>query len=148
VDNQSPLPNVPSGAERPAGIGPENASVEAPGVTPQEAAPSPSDRAGAGAPPPQPMPAPLQQSVPGSAAPVQAGASPAEPAVQGPALAGDVDVIEPEWVEKASNVVHQTQGDPYHEEEAIEDLQQDYLMKRYGYKVGDPPSGKSKPEGT
>ena len=55
-----------------------------------------------------------------------------------PAVADDVDVIEPEWVEKAEEAVQKHQGDPYGEEEAVEELQEDYLAKRYGYKVTDP----------
>jgi hypothetical protein len=57
-------------------------------------------------------------------------------------------VIEPEWVDRAEQVVQAHQGDPYGEEEAIEDLQQEYLKKRYGYTVADPNSDSSKPEGT
>jgi hypothetical protein len=65
-----------------------------------------------------------------------------------PSFAADVDVIEPEWVNKAESVVAEHRGDPYGEEEAVEDLQQDYLKKRYGYEVGKPNSDKNKPEGT
>jgi hypothetical protein len=61
-------------------------------------------------------------------------------------VAGDVDVIEPEWVNKAEQVVAQHQGDPYGEEEAIEDLQRDYLQKRYGHTVGDPNAEAGKPK--
>lgn len=64
-----------------------------------------------------------------------------------PAQADDVDVIEPEWVAKAEEVVAAHQGDPYGEEEAIEHLQQDYLQKRYGHTVGDPNSDGRKHEG-
>ena len=63
-----------------------------------------------------------------------------------PTTAGDVDVIEPEWVDKAEEVVRKHQGDPYGEEEAIEDLQEDYLQKRYGFNVADPKGDSSKPE--
>jgi hypothetical protein len=61
-------------------------------------------------------------------------------------------VIEPEWVNQAEQVVAAHQGDPYGEEEAIEDLQRDYLLKRYGMKVGDPKADTAsdtppKPEG-
>jgi hypothetical protein len=49
-----------------------------------------------------------------------------------------VDVIEPEWVSKAEEAVRTHQGDPYGEEEAVEDLQEDYLQKRYGFSVQDP----------
>jgi hypothetical protein len=91
-----------------------------------------------------PAAAPLQVpgSVPASvpAAPVAGGG------VAGPSVANDVDVIEPEWVDKAEQVVRERAGDPYAEEEAIEDLQQDYLKKRYGYSVGDPKQDTTKSE--
>jgi hypothetical protein len=80
-------------------------------------------------------------SQPGTGAPV-AGAGAA------PSTASDVDVIEPEWVDKAEHEIATHQGDPYGEEEAIEGLQQDYLDKRYGYKVSNPNTDSSKPEGT
>jgi len=67
-------------------------------------------------------------------------------AVPTPTMAGDVDVIEPEWVDKAEEVVKTTQGDPYGEEEAVEHLQEDYLQKRYGYNVADPNGDANKPE--
>jgi hypothetical protein len=64
-----------------------------------------------------------------------------------PTVAGDVDVIEPEWVDKAESEVRKHAGDPYGEEEAVEHLQEEYLEKRYGYKVSDPNPSKSKSEG-
>jgi hypothetical protein len=53
-------------------------------------------------------------------------------AANGPQVADDVDVIEKEWVDKAEAIVEQTKQDPHAEEEAVEDLQIDYLKKRYG----------------
>ncbi len=73
------------------------------------------------------------------------GSAPATPTVTGPATAADVDVIEPEWVDKAEQVIKASQGDPYSEEAAVEDLQQDYLKKRYGHNVEDANSDTSKP---
>jgi hypothetical protein len=72
----------------------------------------------------------------------------ATPTNSSPAVAADVDVIEPEWVDKAEQVVQAHRGDPYGEEEAIEQLQEDYLKKRYGINVADPNPGGSKPKGT
>jgi hypothetical protein len=46
--------------------------------------------------------------------------------------ADDVDVIEKEWVEVAEQVVHDTADDPHAQEEAVENLQVDYMKKRYG----------------
>jgi hypothetical protein len=65
-----------------------------------------------------------------------------------PATAGDVDVIEPEWVDKAEEVVKAHEGDPYGEEEAIEDLQRDYLSKRYGISVAKADEKDTKPKGS
>jgi len=62
-----------------------------------------------------------------AAIPTPAGA----PTTQAPQTAADVDKIEPEWVQAAEQIMKQTAGSPYAEEEAIEDLQIDYLKKRY-----------------
>ena len=67
----------------------------------------------------------------GSATPVSASAPT-------PIAANDVDLIEPEWVAKAEDVVAKHQGDPYGEEEAVEALQQEYLQQRYGHTVASP----------
>jgi hypothetical protein len=57
------------------------------------------------------------------------------PPITGPAIADDVDVIEREWVDKTKQVIEATKADPHAEEDAIEDLQVDYLKKRYGQSV-------------
>jgi len=49
-----------------------------------------------------------------------------------PSAAADLDRIEPEWVHAAEDIIKQTANSPYAEEEAIEDLQIDYMQKRYG----------------
>lgn len=60
------------------------------------------------------------------------------PSLPLPSIAADEDLIEPEWVNKTEEVIAQTSGNPYAEEEAIEDLQIDYLQKRYGHQVKKP----------
>ena len=55
-----------------------------------------------------------------------------------PNLAADVDVIEPEWVDKAQEAIAKHVGDPYGEEEAVEELQEAYLQQRYGLNVHEP----------
>lgn len=55
--------------------------------------------------------------------------------ITGPAVANDQDVIEKEWVDRAEEVIAKTSGDPHAEEEAEEDLQVDYLKKRYNKDV-------------
>jgi hypothetical protein len=81
------------------------------------------------------------------AAAIAATPTPGAPVSSLPTTASDVDVIEPEWVDKAEEVVRLHQGDPYQEEEAIEELQEDYLQKRYGVNVADPNASDSKPKG-
>ena len=95
----------------------------------------------------QPTPAPLTSD--DVAAVIAAAPGPAAPGgTPVPSSAADADVIEPEWVNKAEEVVRAHHGDPYEEEEAIEDLQQEYLKQRYGYTVGDPKQDSNKTEGT
>lgn len=80
------------------------------------------------APQPVAMP-PVSPAMP----PVQPQATP--PLASGPAIADDVDVIEKEWVDETNRVIKATANDPYVEEKALEDLQVDYLKKRYGKEV-------------
>lgn len=54
-----------------------------------------------------------------------------------PIVAGDDDLIEKEWVEKAKKIVAGTRDDPYRLEAAVNKLQRDYLKKRYGRELGD-----------
>lgn len=153
MDNHSPSPNTPATVEQPAGVGPENLATPQGPEVPQ-----------GGAPTVETAPAP---GGPGSGDPGQgtaglkltadevavalAAAPPAQAQTTSspiPAVAGDVDLIEPEWVEKASEVVQQHQGDPYGEEEGIEVLQEEYLKKRYGIIVSNPKPDDTKPKGT
>jgi hypothetical protein len=52
------------------------------------------------------------------------------PTVQLPSVA-DSDKIEPEWVAATEKAVKRTAGNPFAEEEAIEDIQIDYQKKRF-----------------
>jgi hypothetical protein len=58
-----------------------------------------------------------------------------------PASAGDEDLIEKEWVEKAKKVVESTKHDPYLQGKEVSKLQADYLQKRYGKTVNLPSDG-------
>jgi hypothetical protein len=111
-----------------ASPGPEQPSVPA-----AEAAPSmPAAPQNAG------QPAPIQQLTADEvAAAIAATSTPGEvpTSVPTPATAADQDLIEPEWVNKAEQVVKETEGNPYAEEEGVENLQVDYLKKRYGHEV-------------
>lgn len=112
-------------------VGPEVAPS-----APEKAAGSPESNNGAGrgdTPPPAVAPArPLP--------PIQPPASPASPttdvADDNPAVAGDDDLIEKEWVDKAKQIISETKDDPYAQEKAVSKLQADYLKKRYGRAVG------------
>lgn len=128
-------PNVPLNPEQPVS---GETKVPAPEVAPQAPAstPAPSAPAVPASPPSAPAaPQPAPVSNPGT----QQSTPEIVPGVgANPALAGDVDVIEKEWVDQAEKVVEQTKDDPYIQEEAVESLQQDYLKKRYGRDVAKP----------
>jgi hypothetical protein len=143
MDSQLPSPNMPTPAERPSGLKPEDLQVS--GNVSPEAAPMPGAApavANAGA-PAEPKLTAAQVAAAIAATPAPGVA----PTTQTPVLAGDVDLIEPEWVDKAEAIVRAHNGDPYGEEEAIEELQEDYLQKRYGINVADPNASDTKPKG-
>jgi hypothetical protein len=60
----------------------------------------------------------------------------AQPVGDGPAVAGDEDVIEKEWVDKAKQIIETTKNDPHERTERVNQLQKDYLKKRYGKELG------------
>lgn len=110
-------------------------SAESP--TPPETMATAPTEAGSVAPQGAPAPMPVLPQIP-DPVPDDAATQPIDTAaVQGPAIADDVDVIEKEWVDKAQEVIEHTKDDPYQEEEQIEDLQADYLKKRYGKDIKD-----------
>jgi hypothetical protein len=45
--------------------------------------------------------------------------------------AGDVDLIEKEWVEKAKIIVKGTMGDPHTQSEKISQMKADYIRQRF-----------------
>lgn len=53
-----------------------------------------------------------------------------------PLVAADEDLIEKEWVDKAKAIVEHTKDDPYKRTQQVNELQRDYLQKRYGKVVG------------
>ena len=53
-----------------------------------------------------------------------------------PSVAGDDDLIEKEWVDKAKKIIADTKDDPAQREKAVGRLQADYLKKRYGKELG------------
>lgn len=69
--------------------------------------------------------------------PVQA--PPIDPVVAtvvSPMTAADEDLIEKEWVDKAKEIIDQTKEDPYTRTARVNELQRDYLQKRYGKVIG------------
>ncbi|RYX79559.1 hypothetical protein EON76_02495 [bacterium] len=80
--------------------------------------------------PPPVFSVPLPQ-VPVVAAPTTTVADDANPV-----LAGDDDLIEKEWVDKAKKIIAETKDDPYAREREVNRLQADYLQKRYGKELG------------
>lgn len=54
-----------------------------------------------------------------------------------PLIAGDDDLIEKEWVDRAKKIVADTKEDPYKREAAVNELQKDYQKKRYGRELGE-----------
>lgn len=53
-----------------------------------------------------------------------------------PLVAGDDDLIEKEWVDKAKEIIAKTRDDPFRREAEIGKLQIDYVKKRYGRQIG------------
>lgn len=58
-----------------------------------------------------------------------------DPDDDNPAVAGDEDLIEKEWVDRAKKVISETKHDPYAQEQAFSRLQADYIRKRYGKEI-------------
>ncbi|HSX48603.1 MAG TPA: hypothetical protein VLF41_03850 [Candidatus Nanoarchaeia archaeon] len=112
--NQQPAPVSPE-PQKPAPAGPELPAAPAPTPTAAPASTSAVPPASAATSPP------AAQTPPPAAAPLNT-----------PAVADDVDVIEKEWVDKAQQVVADTADNPRAEEGGFENLQEDYLKKRYG----------------
>ena len=53
-----------------------------------------------------------------------------------PLVAADEDLIEKEWVDKAKEIIQHTKDDPHARTQQVNELQRDYLQKRYGKAVG------------
>ncbi len=55
--------------------------------------------------------------------------------VNTPNVAGDSDLIEKEWVNKAKAIVNNTRDDPYQQSEQLTEVKADYMKKRYGKSI-------------
>lgn len=53
-----------------------------------------------------------------------------------PLIADDDDLIEKEWVERAKKIVSDTKGDPHKRDDQATELKVNYLLKRFGRKIG------------
>lgn len=55
------------------------------------------------------------------------------PSVQPPQQeeAGDVDIIEKAWIEKAKKIVDQTSSDPFEQQKMLSKVKADYIKKRF-----------------
>ena len=51
--------------------------------------------------------------------------------------AGDDDLIEKEWVDKAKKILAETRDDPYRREREVSKLQIEYIRRRYGREIGE-----------
>ena len=69
-------------------------------------------------------------------APVQAPPQQGQTTAATPLVAADEDLIEKEWVDKAKEIIEQTKDDPHARTQKVNELQRDYLQKRYGKVVG------------
>lgn len=58
-------------------------------------------------------------------------------AIDSPVIAGDDDLIEKEWVDRAKKIVAEVRDDPYKQENAVTQLQKDYQKKRFGRELGE-----------
>jgi len=61
---------------------------------------------------------------------------PATPVSDSPLVAADEDLIEKEWVDKAREIIAQTKDDPHARTLRVNQLQKDYLFKRYNKVIG------------
>lgn len=58
---------------------------------------------------------------------------PVPPSIQAPQQdeAGDVDVIEKAWIEKAKKIVDQTSTDPFEQQKMLSKVKAEYIKKRF-----------------
>lgn len=77
-----------------------------------------------------PVAVPVQPVIVPQADPVQAVAG------TSPLVAADEDLIEKEWVDKAKDIILHTRDDPHTRTLKVNELQRDYLQKRYNKVIG------------
>ena len=85
--------------------------------------------------PADPIVVPAAPAQPFLPSPAQQAPPVVQPQAGNPLVAGDDDLIEKEWVDKAKKIIQQTKSDPYAQEKEVSKLQADYIKKRYGKDV-------------
>lgn len=88
---------------------------------------------GAQAPPAPPVPVVLDTNL----ATAQSSANDSQN-TGNPVIAGDVELMEKEWVDKARELVNMTRNDPHEQGVAVGKLKADYIKKRYGKEIAMP----------
>ncbi len=65
--------------------------------------------------------------------------APSQPqgSVNAPVTAADEDLIESEWVNRAKQIIRETEGDPHERERQISELRRTYIRERYGRQIGE-----------
>lgn len=122
LPSQGAAPNHASNQEVPM-------APEVPGAASQEQLMNPGNVPGGA--PMQPMaPPPPIAAIPTTPDPA-AGLPTAPVAATSGMTAGDADLIEKEWVNKAKAIVEATSHDPYAQNKEINKVKADYLKKRY-----------------
>jgi len=137
MDGQNaPAPNfeLPSPVNTPETSLPVGGEVQLPkpeqAPAAQELAPQAGNSAAQGQAPPLPIIPPVLVNDP-AVVPTGGSAAPSG----SPAIAGDVDVIEKEWVHKAKEIVNKTREDPYLQNKQLTAYKADYIQKRYNKQV-------------
>lgn len=83
-----------------------------------------------------PAPKVILPVLPSLPSPVQEDVATPQVVADSPLTAGDDDLIEKEWVDKAKQIIASTKDDPHLREQEVAKLQADYLRKRYGKELG------------
>lgn len=123
---QQPV-NLPQGAERIPVLPSPESGIETGAERREQAAEAQAAAADAAGTPVMPLPPQVVNDTAQTLTPVVSSS---------PAVAEDVDVIEKEWVDKAKQIISSTKDDPYKRSAQVNELQRDYLKKRYGKDLG------------
>ncbi len=119
-------------------VGEQNRPVEVPPIkAPENPASESQPVPGVSVPPQDNVVAPIAspvQNVPSNPVPQGQNAQ-NDSAIDASEEAGDIEIIEKPWVDKAEDIIKKDKGKPYYKEEDHEDLQADYLKERFGKEI-------------